>query len=349
MLYVSELPNSNYFLVGYMLPTVFLSLSGHDSDFVSRVHKSLPDGLAYYYPKSFENGENLIEAMESRVNKSSIFVLFASRASVSSVWVKFEIDRARIAKIKSKEMRILVFPTESGIAARDLPNWMTEYWIGGAGSSPRDIARYIRNILTGSFFEALHSSQVFGRGGLVDQVCNQYLTATVTNKVKPNVLIFGGYEGIGRRTVAKEVLKRTNPALPEVIYGPEFSLPQFADLEDIYRSLRQEIDDSLSIEMLSAESDTFRSLSQQEQVKEVSRCLSYFGKLNQAVWLITGNGIFEDRGTLKGWVPQLFDAAAGLPEVRLCVISNRLIHEAEARPFPNVFQISVGNISDSDI
>ncbi|MGB7323838.1 MAG: TIR domain-containing protein, partial [Rubripirellula sp.] len=73
-----------------MLPTVFLSLSGSDAKFVSKVQKSLPDGLAYYYPMSFANGDNLIEAMESKVPEAQIFVLFASRASIASVWVGFE-------------------------------------------------------------------------------------------------------------------------------------------------------------------------------------------------------------------------------------------------------------------
>lgn len=80
-----------------------------DSLFVESVHKNLPDGLAYFYPKSFENGENLISAMEERVGQSRLFILFASRASVNSVWVNFEIDRARIAKIKDRTFKYLVF------------------------------------------------------------------------------------------------------------------------------------------------------------------------------------------------------------------------------------------------
>jgi hypothetical protein len=50
-----------------MLPTVFLSLSSTDVRFVTDVHKLLPAGLAHFYPRSFANGENLITAMEQRV------------------------------------------------------------------------------------------------------------------------------------------------------------------------------------------------------------------------------------------------------------------------------------------
>jgi tetratricopeptide (TPR) repeat protein len=332
-----------------MLPTVFLSLSGSDANFVGKVHKGLPDGLAYYYPKSFANGDSLIEAMETKVPDAKIFVLFASRASISSVWVGFELDQARVAKIKSKQVRILVFPIESGLTSRDLPEWMQGYWIGQAGLSPRDISRYIRNLLSQSIYDSMHASQVFGRGALIDKVSGQYLSATVSSKVKPNILIFGGHEGIGRRTVAKEFLKRSNPALPDVNSGPEFVLPQFSDLEDIYRSLRQEITGDLSLEELSSESAAFNQLAQGDQIREVCRCLSYFGTLSQAVWIVSGNGFFEDNGTLKAWVPQLFSEIAKSPQTKLCIISNRLIHDAEARPHQNLFQVSVGNVSDNDI
>lgn len=332
-----------------MLPTVFLSLSGSDVEFVGKVHKSLPDGLAYYYPKSFANGDNLIEAMETKVPDAKIFVLFASRASIASVWVGFEIDQARIAKIKSSKVRILVFPVESGLTSRDLPEWMQGYWIGQAGLSERDISRYIRNLLSQSIYDSLHASQIFGRGALIDNVSGQYLSATASTKVKPNIIIFGGYEGIGRRTVAKEFLKRSNPALPDVNSGPEFVLPQFSDLEDIYRSLRQEISGDLSLEEMTAESAAFKELPQKNKIEEVCLCLNYFGNLSQAVWVVSGNGFFEDTGTLKSWAPDLFLEIAKFSKTKLCIISNRLIHDAEARPHHNLFQVSVGHISDNDI
>ena len=70
--------------------SVFLSLSGADSAFVQSVYRRLPEGLAHYYPQTFTNGEQLIRAMEERVEQSSFFALFASKASATSHWVNFE-------------------------------------------------------------------------------------------------------------------------------------------------------------------------------------------------------------------------------------------------------------------
>ncbi len=91
-----------------MLPTVFLSFEGGDEKFVNQVQRFLPDGLAYFYPRSFANGEQLISAMEERVGQATMFALFASKKSLASPWVGFELDRARVEKIKSPKFRILV-------------------------------------------------------------------------------------------------------------------------------------------------------------------------------------------------------------------------------------------------
>ena len=43
-----------------------------------------------------------------------------------------------------------------------------------------------------------------------------------------------------------------------------------------------------------------------QQAVEVARKLSHFGDLGQAVTVVSGNGIFVDKGFLKPWVPELF-------------------------------------------
>ena len=168
-----------------MLPTVFLSLSGKDREFVEQVLEHLPDGLAYFYPRSFENGEQLLSAMESRIGDAAIFVLFASKTSLSSVWVNFEIDRARIAKIKTPKMRVLVFMLDSDLSQNALPDWMREYWVPRSGLTPRDIARYVRGVLTGPEFST--SAQVYGRGGFLDGCMSVFQSAYLQTKDTPNI------------------------------------------------------------------------------------------------------------------------------------------------------------------
>ena len=185
--------------------TAFLSFSGEDKTFVEQVHSRLPDGLVYFYPLSFTNGENLIRAMEERVGKARIFVLFASRASAKSHWVNFEIERSRIQAITNSSFRIFVFPIDREVTRSDLPQWMSDFWIANAGQTTRDIARYVRNAIMLQAILSSPTGKGYGRGQFTDSAVQAMTQVMVDTGATPNVLIFAGVSGIGRRTAASSL------------------------------------------------------------------------------------------------------------------------------------------------
>jgi hypothetical protein len=158
-----------------------------------------------------------------------------------------------------------------------------------------------------------------------------------------------GNTGIGRRTFARRFLAEAFPASPHLAFGPDFILPQFADLADMYRALRQELENGLSVTAMGTDVESFSKAPIQDQAKEVTGRLGYFADLGQAVTLVTGNGIYEDRGYLKAWVPELFRQIASEPKIRLVIVTNRLLHENELRPHTNVFQMQVPAIAEPDV
>jgi hypothetical protein len=273
-------------------------------------------------------------------------VLFASKASAKSDWVAFEVDRARLTLIQRKGFRVLIFPLDDEVTHSNLPGWVQEHWIARAGYSPRDVARYIRHVVEAMALSGMKSAQVLGRGALLDEMYTDFQDASLTAGDTPNVLVFGGNDGIGRRTIVGEFLPKAYPALPDLMVGPVFELPQFADLADIYRSLRQEIEPQFSYTEFRSDLGAFQALSLDEQTAEVILSLCRFGDLGQSVTLVTGNGIFEDRGFLKSWVPGFFRALAGQRAVKFCVVSNRAIHPSELRQHPNVIQFRVPALTD---
>jgi len=331
------------------MPNVFLSLSGQDEHFVSQVADLLPPGLATFYSKSFENGENLISAMEERISGASIFVLFASRASLDSKWVAFEIDRARLNRIKRSDLRLLVFIIDTQVSHTDLPQWMLEHWVPRAGSNPRDVSRYIRNILFSPGISASPTGHGFGRGQLIDLANQRIREVAYRTSDIPNVFVLAGINGIGRRTVARQLMQHAFPGSPEIVYGPEFSLSQYADLADIYRMIRQEVDPHFSITTFTEDLRAFSNLSEEECLDEICRGLSHFASLGQGVTVVTGNGIFEDRGNLKSWALQLFKRLAKERSVKFCAITNRQIQENELTTLSNVLQFPVPPLPDGEI
>lgn len=331
------------------LPNVFLSLSGHDDQFVAKVHKRLPDGLAHFYPQSFKNGEELISAMESRIQESSLFALFVSAASVESRWVHFEIDSARLALIKGQMNKILVVPIDGSTNLENLPAWMRNYWIDNIGRGAEDIARYIRRELVIGSLGKLAGQQIQGRGELSDKAKAQIAKTIIATESTPNIIILAGNTGIGRRTFAHKLLAEAFSASPKLAYGPELQLPQFADIADIYRSLRQEIESGLSYQAIGEDVKKFSTAPTDEQASEIAKKISYYGDLGQGVTIVTGNGLFEDKGALKAWAPSLFRELEKFPKAKLVVVSNRLIHDNELRAHSNILQLQVPPIDDEHI
>jgi hypothetical protein len=332
-----------------MMPTVFLSLEGANERFVEQVQRFLPDGLAYFYPRSFANGEALISAMEERVGKASLFVLFASKRAVKSPWVGFEIDKARLAKIKDPKFRIIVVALDPEVTHADLPQWMGDYWVGPVGKGPREIARYIRRALIAGPLSNLPGNQVYGRGDLVDKAVNQVGEIVLRTEETPNVFVLAGTTGIGRRTFSRKFLIAAFPGTPELHYGPEFLLPQFADLADLYRALRQEIETDLPLSGIAEDLAAFAAASVDVQSEEVALRLSHFAELGQAVTVVTGNGIFLDKGYLKPWAPALFLRIAGDQRIKLVLVTNRQLHDNELRDHPNVTQLLIPPLKEADI
>lgn len=331
-----------------MLPTVFLSLSGVDAKFVESVHNNLPDGLAYYYPKSFANGENLVAAMEDRVGKSQVFVLFASRESVKSVWVNFEIERARLSKIKDKNFKCLVFPIGPDVDFNSLPSWMGEFWVGSAGQTPRDIARYIRGVLATLAEQSGTVLPALGRGGLVDNVRREFQNTAFLNKIAPNIFVISGQSGIGRRTVEKLVLPALFPSNSEINFGPEFDLPPHSDLSDIYRAIRQEVEPSFSLKEFETSLGTFNALPLADQATEVWKSMEHFASLGQAVTIVVGYGLYEDRGDLKSWASAFLATGSHFPNLKVCLVSGRQLRYKDLHLHPHVQQVQVSELEDRD-
>lgn len=332
-----------------LVPQVFLSLSGKDDDLVNRVYRHLPEGLAIFYRKSFANGELLMDAMESSVAHSTVFVFFASKHSLGSPWVQFELSRARLAKLQRPTFRILVFPLSSDVDFSGLPAWMQEYWIPRAGFTPRDIARYIRNIVTSPpIASAAISVPVIGRGEFSDLAIQRMMSALANHGATPNVFIFAGVSGIGRRTFARYFMDRALPALPDLSKGPELSMAQFADLADLYRGAREQVEPHFSPERFKEALVDFNAMAMADQVTEVVRSLGHFGALGQAIFVTMGNGLFQERGDIKEWVGLLINSLALEPAIRLAFMSNRQVSERDALGWPNFIQLSVPPLKEAD-
>ncbi len=331
-----------------MTTRVFLSLSFTDVDFVRKVSRRLPRGVANFYERSFERGDDLIHAMEEMMDSSDIFVLFASQASLSSYAVQFEIEEARRRAVFGKLKRVIVFPIETGIGFSDLPSWLRNSWAPNIGESAADIARYITTLLLEPDRGlSTAAPKIVGRGATLDRAERITARNLQIRKESPNVYIFTGLTGIGRRTFASYYLRRALSAEANLPFGPTFTLSAQSELIDIYRALRTEIDTDIKPSDLAQEQALFIAKSQEDQITEILRVMRHFSNLGQAVTIVTAAGLFEDAGRPKEWV---FDFVKAIPnEQVLVLVSNLQFWDEHLNLMPNAVQVRINELDDEDV
>src|ERR1700735_158497 len=87
---------------------VFLSHSHHDETIVHAVARDVGRAFVTIDTGAFGATDELIDAIEQAVKDSAIFVFFASRHSLSSAWVTYELSEARYRQAVGRIRKLLV-------------------------------------------------------------------------------------------------------------------------------------------------------------------------------------------------------------------------------------------------
>ena len=117
----------------------FLSHSTKDKPLVEEVAVHLGRQFCLYDKFSFDSGEEFGSAIKRCLSESAVFVLFASRNSNSSTWVKFEIEEALEHKVRETIQKSLVYIIDDDFQLDEIPEWLRKGLIK-RGTSPKVIA-----------------------------------------------------------------------------------------------------------------------------------------------------------------------------------------------------------------
>jgi len=317
-----------------MLPKAFISFAAEDAAFVDRVYRHLPHG----------------QAMEESVSTYQLFVLFASKISTQKTWVTFEIERSRLARIRGVQKSLQVFPADSEITASDLPRWMQDFWFDRKARSARDVARLISYELNALAGPPL-TEKMLGRGVLQDAIQRRFnmKRRELGGLTNPNIILASGVEQIGRETFTKNTLPQLYSGIPNIARGPILDLPTWADIKDVYRAIREIVEDPFDLDRFEQDLGFFISLDESKQVEELTRSLTHFDELGEAVIIRAPSFIYDQNGRLRTWVREWFQFIARKPSMVIAIVTNRQIPVEDEIFAPNVCQVSVGSIADDDI
>ncbi len=203
----------------------FLSHSSRDKEIVRAVAKELGRQFCLLDEQSFKTGEDFKTSIEKAFDESSVFVLFASQASLNSLWVKFEIEEAWYGKLQNQITKSLVFLIDSAVEPKMIPEWLQRA-LFRREIKPRAIARDIRYHLDKLLRDKQHVHFI-GRSHKVEEL-EQKLTPADGSE-PPHAVFVTGLPGIGRRSF----IRHTTPNILNLRKFVEITVGESDSINDI--------------------------------------------------------------------------------------------------------------------
>lgn len=172
----------------------FLSHSTSQKEFVRSVAEHLGRQFCLIDSQVFDSAIDFKQSIEKHLDETSVFVLFASAASIKSTWVNFEVDEAAYRVIQKTISRSLVFIIDSAIDHSALPPWLQRAKVVQA-NTPKFVAREIRQHVD----DLLRAEQHLFFEGRTNDLSKFQKLITPTDEVPPRVFAIQGLPSIGRR------------------------------------------------------------------------------------------------------------------------------------------------------
>jgi hypothetical protein len=293
----------------------FLSHSSIDKPFVSMVAKRLGRRRVAFDAWSFEIGSDFLQEIRRGLHASDSFVLFASRNSLQSTWVKFEIQEAdELYRIEALRQAIVLI-IDGAIQPRDLPKWMQRGRIETV-LSPNEAARIVEHKLNS--LRGIEGQPLFiGREELLKSFSEELIPGA--GAATPQIVIAGGLPGVGRRSFLKNALS----SFLSMRVGPEFHLRSTDGLDSLHLALVGELGTLDSKHAVAEAIRQFQESSLPEKAKRIAHMLAST-TLGNVVPLIVDEGMLHDpqaKYTVEAL--EIFRAYQAYPEAMLAIVHTR--------------------------
>ena len=302
----------------------FLSHSSEDKEYVDIVARRLSRSRVVFDRQNFEPGEDFRDSIRQGLDGSEIFVLFASARSLSSTWVKFEIDEAETRRIAGHLKSVLVVVIDPTLKPSNLPSWMQK-GLFISQSRPSQAARIVLAKLMEH--EGADRQTLFvGREDLLSEIARELLPPG--GAPTPQVIVFSGLEGVGRRSVARRALK-DNLSLS---FGPVLLLEDTDDTESLYLQLLEDANAFTTREQFKDAIRAFQAASVADQAKMITREIEAIAKDNAAIVIVDQGALIDDSGMFTDRAAAIFAEVIVSPsEPYVMVVQRRRPPLAQSR------------------
>lgn len=298
---------------GKRMDKAFLSHNGADKEFVERVASKLERSKVIFDKYVFYEGEDFRESIQKGLKQSSLFVLFASKESLSAPWVKYELDEAETMLIEGQIKKMLIFLVGKDVKHSDLPKWCQKALILQA-SNASVTARLIEEKLIQ--INSSYQDVYVGRGTERDKFSEHLFRKS---KKSPQVLVFYGLQGIGRRTFAKDILEN----IYNLRLGPIFEIDSTESLVNLYVKVLDDVSDVLTQTDLADHIEAFEKVNLDQQTDEIVRLLMEYSEYKIAPCILDNGGLLNEYGQYREEYKVLMEKIDTVKNLFLVILQTR--------------------------
>lgn len=293
----------------------FLSHSSHDKEFVRSVASELGRQFCIFDEQAFETGTEFKESIEHGLDESSIFVFFASRKSLASLWVEFEIEEAWFRRLQKVLDKSIVYIIDGSVEINKFPEWMQRALVSRE-ISPKIIARDIRYHLDELLRERQHIF-FYGRSSKIEEL-GQALTP-FDGSHPPHVVFITGLPGIGR----KSLVRHTAPRILNLRKYVPIRLGEGHSTTDICISIASLIEPYSTKEGFERIIDKIRNLSIQEACNRTLINLRAIVAKGELPVMIDEGGFLDNDGYIREPIKTIIQSLEPNDEAYIFFISVR--------------------------
>lgn len=299
------------------LPRAFLSHSSADKDIVGRVAKSLGRAAVVYDEFEFSVGDEFREAIVRGLDRSDIFVLFASRKALNSDWVKFEITAAAEALTSRALSKVVSYIVDPDLNLDSIPEWMKSTLVVRQ-SEPGLIASDIRRVINQRLADRIPTYFV-GRRNEIDEAL-EVISGFTAPDFRPPLVVYG-LRGIGRRTLV-QAIGRDNLSFST-------TMPFVLRAGDLLAECFVRLSETLSPGGITDYTSTLSRQAQKSESEQVSDIVVLLRSACQAGTLpvlVDDGAISAQNGVLRPEYDRLYNAIAHDPDVDAVIITTRRLY-----------------------
>ncbi|MGD6857154.1 TIR domain-containing protein [Bacillus infantis] len=301
----------------------FLSHNNADKVFVEKVAKKLDRTNAVFDNFIFYEGEDFRDSIQKGLDQSSLFVLFASKKSLKAPWVNYELNDAELLLIEGRIKKVLVFLIGDNVAHSDLPKWCQKALVVKV-SNPSITARLIEEKLLQ--INTTHQDVYVGRGLDKDKFSEHLFRKT---KSTPQVLVFYGLQGIGRRTFARDILM----SVYNLRLGPIFELDSAEHLVDLYVKVLDDIGEIKTKKDLSEHIGVFQQITLEEKTDELIRLFQEYSQYKIAPCILDNGSLLDLNGQYRPEFRMLMEKINKVANLYLVILQTRNPYYLEEEQF----------------